>query len=98
MTPEGSPVGGLDTIFHSGLPMREAQIVQETLHRIRINVVAVPGFGVEHEQDMVRGVQMRLGKNVEVVVTRVESIPRTKAGKFRVQVSLLPDRGQVLTR
>lgn len=97
LTPEGSPVGGLDTIFHSGLPMREAQIVQESLHRIRINVVAAPGFGPEHEEDMVRGIQARMGGSVEVVVERVDAIPRTKAGKFRVQVSLLPDRGQVLT-
>ena len=98
LTPDGSPVGGLDTVFHSGLPMREAQIVQETLHRIRINVVPGDGFGPEHERDLIDGVQVRMGKNVEVLVDRVETIPRTSAGKFRVQVSLLPDRGQVLSR
>ena len=98
LTPDGSPVGGLDTVFHSGLPMREAQIVQETLRRIRINVVPGEGFGPEHERDLIDGIRVRMGKDVEVVVDRVASIPRTPAGKFRVQVSLLPDRGQVLSR
>lgn len=98
LTPDGSPVGGLDTIFHSGLPMKEAQIVQETLHRFRINVVPADGFGPEHERDLIDGVQVRMGKSVEVLVDRVESIPRTSAGKFRILVSLLPDRGQVLSK
>ena len=89
LTPEGSPVGGLDTIFHSGLPMREAQIVQETLHRIRINVVPAPGFGAAHADDMRRGICERLGDGVEVLVDQVESIPRTPAGKFQVQKSLI---------
>jgi phenylacetate-CoA ligase len=97
LTPDGSPVGGLDTVFHAGLPIREAQIVQETLHRIRINAVPADGFGTEHERDLIDRIQARMGKEVEVVVDRVTSIPRTPAGKFRVQVSLLPDRGQVLS-
>lgn len=98
LTPDGSPVGGLDTIFHSGLPMREAQIVQESLHLIRINVVPAPGFGDEHREDLARGIRARLGPTVQTLVETVQSIPRTKAGKLRVQVSLLPDRGQVPTR
>jgi phenylacetate-CoA ligase len=98
LTEDGSPVGGLDTVFHAGLPMREAQIVQETLRRIRINVVPAPGFGREHEEDLIQGIQVRMGKNVEVVVDRLEAIPRTSAGKFRVQMSLLPNRGQILDR
>ena len=89
LTPAGSPVGGLDTIFHSGLPMREAQIVQETLHRIRINVVPAPGFGPAHAEDMRQGIRARLGDSVEVLVDVVDSIPRTPAGKFQVQKSLI---------
>ena len=89
LTPAGSPVGGLDTIFHSGLPMREAQIVQETLYRIRINVVPAPGFGPAHADDMRQGIRERLGDGVEVLVDEVDSIPRTPAGKFQVQKSLI---------
>ncbi len=96
LTPDGVPVGGLDTIFHSGLPMREAQIIQESLLRFRIKVVPAPGFGEKHRQDLVRGVHVRLGQRVEVVVESVDSIPRTPAGKFRVQVCLVRDRQETL--
>ncbi len=85
-TPAGSPVGGLDTIFHSGLHMREAQIVQERRNLIRIRVVAAPGFSDADRIDMRKGVQVRLGADVEVVVDVVDEIARTPAGKFRVQV------------
>ena len=65
LTPDGVPVGSLGTIFHSGLPMREAQIVQETLRRFRIKVVPAPGFGEKHSQDLIRGLQSRVGDRVE---------------------------------
>lgn len=98
LTRDGSPVGGLDTIFHAGLPMREAQIVQETLERFRINVVPAPGFGPEHEQDLVRGLRLRMGPDVEVLISKLEAIPRTANGKYRIQLSLLPDPGRFLKR
>lgn len=94
LTPDGVPLGVLDTIFHAGLPMREAQIVQESLSRFRINVVPTPGFGGKHREDLVRGIRDRVGDSVEVVVETVDSIARTPAGKFQIQVSLLRDRPQ----
>lgn len=93
-SPSGSPVGGLDTIFHSGLPMLEAQIVQESLTRFRIHVVPAAGFGDAHREDLVAGVRARLGPEVEVTVVTVPSIARTSAGKFRVLVSLLEGSGK----
>ena len=84
LTPEGTPVGGLDTIFHSGLPMREAQIVQQARDRLCINVVPAPGFGPEHREDLIRGVRARMGERIAVDVRTVENIPRTPAGKFQV--------------
>lgn len=92
LTPAGVPVGSLGTIFHSGLPMREAQIVQETLKRFRIKVVPAPGFAEKHALDLRRGLQSRIGESVEVIVETVETIARTPAGKFRKQISLLLDR------
>jgi phenylacetate-CoA ligase len=89
LTPEGAPMGGLDTIFDADLPIREAQIVQEELGRIRIKVVPAPGFGSKHRDRLIRGVRTRIGDAVQVEVVTVESIPRTSAGKFRVQISLL---------
>ena len=92
LTPDGSPVGVLDTIFDVDMPIREAQIIQESLHSIRVRVVPGRGFGDRHRHSLARGVRMRMGPNVEVPIETVESIPRTKAGKFRVQVSMLDHR------
>ncbi len=91
LSPDGAIVGGLDAIFHAGLPMREAQIVQETLFRFRVKVVPAPGFGDQHRDDLVREIRSRIGQNLDVVVETVEAIPRTRAGKFPLQVSLLRD-------
>lgn len=85
-TPAGSPVGLLDTIFHSGLHMREAQIVQERRNLIRIRIVPAAGFSDADRIDMQKGVQARLGAEVAVIVDVVDEIERTPAGKFRVQV------------
>jgi phenylacetate-CoA ligase len=85
-TPAGVAVGLLDIIFHSGLHIREGQIVQERRNLIRIRVVAAPGFSDADRIDMRKGVQVRLGADVEVVVDVVDEIARTPGGKFRVQV------------
>ena len=49
-------------------------------------MVPVTGFSDADRVDMKKGVQARLGTNVEVVVDLVDEIARTPAGKFRVQV------------
>ncbi len=82
LTPDGVPVGSLGTIFHSGLPMREAQIIQETLTRFRIKVVPAPGFSEKHAQDLRRGLQSRIGESVEVIVETVDSDRANARGKI----------------
>lgn len=82
-------------IFVDQPHIREGQIVQETLHRVRVKVVATEGFGAADVQDIIRRVQQRLGTEVEVVVETVSKIPRTAAGKFKAVVSLLPKDGVV---
>ena len=71
--------------------VREGQIVQETLSRIRVNVVATDGYGAADDADIARRIRQRLGEDVEVSVVRVADIPRTRAGKFKAVVSLLTD-------
>jgi phenylacetate-CoA ligase len=95
LTPDGIPVGGLDLIFHPGIPMRQGQIIQESLLRFRVKVVPSPGFAPRHSEEMSRGLRKILGDRVEVVVETVESIPRTAAGKYVIQVSLLKQRGRL---
>jgi phenylacetate-CoA ligase len=88
LTPDGRKIFWLNPIFY-GLPLQEAQIIQETLNNIRIRVVPVAGFGSMDEQNIIKRVKERLGADVKVVVDLVLEIPRTKAGKFKAVISHL---------
>jgi phenylacetate-CoA ligase len=89
ISPSGRVMLRFDRVFD--LPaVREGQVVQETLARIRVNVVPAPGFSGEDRREIVRRVQQRMGNEVEVAVELVDGIARTKAGKFPAVVSLLP--------
>ncbi|MGH9365055.1 MAG: phenylacetate--CoA ligase family protein [Thermoanaerobaculia bacterium] len=92
--PDGRQMVRFHGIFVDQPHIREGQIVQETLHRIRVKVVPVDGFGSRDAEDIVRRVRRRLGPQVEVIVEPVPEIPRTAAGKFRAVVSLLPGKSR----
>ena len=89
VTPDGRRVGRLDPVFKGDLPVREAQIIQEALDRVRVLVVPASGFGPGHVRDLRLRLQQRLGECVEVTVEIAEKIPRGPGGKFRAVVSLL---------
>jgi phenylacetate-CoA ligase len=56
-----------------------------------VKVVTTDGFGESDSNDITHRIQQRLGALVDVIVEPVQSIPRTKAGKFKAVVSLLKD-------
>ena len=78
----------------------EAQIVQETSTRIRIRWSRRPGSARSTRRISARGVQSRIGKDVDVDVVTVDNIPRTSAGSFESRfpcsstVSATRSRGQ----
>jgi phenylacetate-CoA ligase len=86
LTPDGRRIGRLDPVFKGNLPMREAQIIQESLDLIRVLVVPAREFTVRHEQELIAAVRERVG-NIKVRVERVDGIPRTANGKFRAVIS-----------
>jgi phenylacetate-CoA ligase len=88
LTANGRRVFWLNPVFY-GMPVQEAQIIQEVLDRVRVKVVPCAGFGDADVRDIMARVQQRLGKEVKVIVEPVTEIPRTKAGKFQAVVSLL---------
>jgi phenylacetate-CoA ligase len=91
--PDGRQMVRFHGVFVDQPHVREGQVVQETLHRIRVKVVPVDGFGSRDIDDIVNRVRQRLGPEVEVIVETVAEIPRTAAGKFRAVVSLLDRKG-----
>jgi phenylacetate-CoA ligase len=88
--PDGRQMVRFHGIFTAQPHVREGQIIQESLHRIRVKVVPVNGFAEADAEDIVQRVKQRLGTDVDVIVETVPQIPRTAAGKFRAVVSKLP--------
>jgi phenylacetate-CoA ligase len=88
-TADGRQIGRLDTVFKSDLPIREAQIVQETIDHLHIRFVADAGFSPDAARLMVRLVRDRVG-DMRVTLEPVEAIPRSANGKFRAVISHVP--------
>lgn len=85
LTRDGRAAPQLDIVFDGIGTIREAQIIQERLDFVRVRVAPAPGFTAAHEQTITMGVRERMGE-VQVVVDRVETIPRTANGKLRAVV------------
>jgi phenylacetate-CoA ligase len=88
VTRDGRQIYWLNPIFY-GLPVREAQIIQETLDRVQIRYVAAPAFTSEAERMIINRLQARMGA-VEVTMERVDEVPRSANGKFRGMICNLP--------
>jgi phenylacetate-CoA ligase len=84
-TIDGRRVGRLDPAFKERLPIREAQIVQETLDRVRVRFVPAPDFTLSALDSLTKRLQARLGP-VEIIPERLDEIPRTSRGKFRAVI------------
>jgi phenylacetate-CoA ligase len=91
--PDGRRMVRFHGIFVDQPHVREGQIIQERIDRIRVKVVPTSGWGEADVQDVVSRVRQRLGPGVEVVVEPVQSIPRSAAGKFQAVISRLREQG-----
>jgi len=85
VTPDGRRVFWLNAVFY-GLPLRESQIVQEVVDRVRVLVVPSEGFGADIQREMTQRLEARLGQ-MAISIEVVDAIPRTAGGKFRAVVS-----------
>lgn len=88
-TKDGRRVSRFGAVFNGDVAIREAQIVQETLDRIRVNYVPTPSFTSYNEQVIVQRVKDRMG-DIEVVLEPVAEIPRGSNGKFRIVICKIP--------
>lgn len=74
-------------VFINQPHVREGQIIQEAIDRIRVKVVATDDFGSDDVRDIQHRIHQRLGGEVGVFVEKVDMIPRTGAGKFQAVIS-----------
>jgi phenylacetate-CoA ligase len=85
--PDGRRVGRLDPVFKSDLPIREAQIIQRTIHEVVIKYVPDSGFEEGAGEELASRLQDRIGSGIDIKLREVNEIPRTENGKFRAVVS-----------
>ena len=68
------------------MPIVEAQIIQETLDRVRVRYVPASDFTRECGEQVIDEIRARLGQ-IEVVLEPTDRIPRGANGKFRAVIS-----------
>jgi phenylacetate-CoA ligase len=86
VTADGRRIGRLDPVFKSDLPIREAQIIQEAVSRVRIRLVPTPEYSAKHGEVLARALRERMG-DIEVLLEPVDHIARTSNGKFRAVIN-----------
>jgi phenylacetate-CoA ligase len=96
ITREGHRVYWLNPVFY-GMPVSEAQIIQETLDHVRVRFVPARDFNPKAGQTITERLQARLG-DVKVILEGVDSIPRAANGKFRPVICNLSAEGQEKSR
>ena len=88
-TRDGRRIGRLDPVFKTALPIKEAQIIQESIDRIRVRYVPLPGFDRAAGHRLGDAIRARFG-DVEVVLEPLPFVPRGANGKFRSVVCAIP--------
>lgn len=81
VTPDGTRVFWLNPVFY-GLPVREAQIIQEELTKVCVKYVPAPGFTPQDAGSIVDRLTARLG-TVQVQLEEVNQVERGPNGKFK---------------
>lgn len=87
--PDGRQMVRFHGLFTDQPHVREGQVIQETLNRIRVKIVPTEDYNPATAEEIIRRVRQRLGSAVEVVVEPVNQIARTATGKFQAVVSLV---------
>lgn len=90
-TSTGRRIGRLDPVFKAQLPVKEVQIIQETLYDIRVRYVSASGFTEAARQSIAHRLRERMGDSIDVTFEEVEQIPRSANGKFRAVVCNLSE-------
>ncbi|HEY9541506.1 MAG TPA: phenylacetate--CoA ligase family protein [Luteimonas sp.] len=70
--------------------VRRFQVVQDSLDHFTLKIVPGPEFAADQEAYVRREITKVLGNDASLDLQRVDDIPLTASGKFRVTVSRLP--------
>jgi phenylacetate-CoA ligase len=86
LTPDHRRIGRLDPVFKASFPIREAQVIQESLTSLRVKVVPDEHYTTTCGDQIIAALRERVGE-LSITVERVDHIPRTESGKFQAVIS-----------
>jgi hypothetical protein len=89
MLEDGTRIGRLGVAFQ-GIPhLRYAQIIQENISGIIVNLVTTPQFMKSHQDLLEKKLRQRLNESVHINFNKVDErdIIKTHSGKFKLVVS-----------
>jgi phenylacetate-CoA ligase len=92
VTPEGKLVSS-SVLTHPFKPLdaiHESQIVQEAIDLLRIKIVRKEDYRASDSVHLIAALRERVGPTMRIEIEFVESIPRTKSGKYRWVISKVP--------
>lgn len=86
---DGRHVGRLDVAFKGISGLLECQLIQRNVELLDVHYVALPNTdSAQLEQQLISALRERLGSEITLKFVSQQSIPRTKAGKFRSVIRL----------
>jgi phenylacetate-CoA ligase len=87
--PDGTPVFGislLDTFIIHIPGVRQAQIVQEALNHLTVNLVPDKSFDADTETKLRSVLADQFGTSVSVEIITMDQLPQTERGKYRFSI------------
>lgn len=72
--------------------VKQFQVVQESLERLRVRIVRMPDYSSESERVFLDEIQYWMGEGVEIEFEYVDDIPLSARGKSRITESAVPIR------
>lgn len=81
LTPERVKVTGISHFQRGVQHLMRIQVIQESLQRVRILVLAGAEYSSHDEQQLMANVRLKLPQSMEVSIERAESLERTALGK-----------------
>jgi phenylacetate-CoA ligase len=93
VTPDGRMISGISLTENFALHIpgtAQVQIVQETVHHVRIRIVPDERFTRESETKVAELVRTTFGPGVRHDLERIAAIPQEASGKYRFCISKVP--------
>jgi phenylacetate-CoA ligase len=91
LTRDGVRLGRMDHLFKDMHAVHESQILQDRPGRIKIRIVRTAEYSTADEHQLLHECSKRMGRNMEIELDYVDSIPRNAAGKFRAVINTIPE-------